>query len=103
MFDVDGSLDGDTAARSFPLSETLPSARVLAPYFARDSHLSPRNPLLPRYMNDPLIDIRLLALSPVRGSLVRWRVIGPPLGRDGYIGPRLGSRLRSDLGGLEQK
>ena len=49
------------------LPESLPSARGLAPYAARDFFLRPRKPLMPRWMNDPLINIRLFTLSPVRG------------------------------------
>ena len=62
----------------------LSSARGLAPYSARDFLLCPKNHLMPKWMNDPLIDIRLLALSPVRG---------PSLPLEGYWAAARDGRL----------
>ena len=81
----------------FSPPETLPSARGLAPCSARDSLVGLRNRILSRWMNVPLMDIRLPAISCLRD---RSRLIGPRLESDGCVRPRRGSSLLSDLVGL---
>ena len=78
VLDMDGSFDGYTAARSFLCPNLSPPPEGL-PFTLSE--------ILLRWMNDRLIDIRLLTFFTGRGPYPPLEGPGPPLEKDGHVAP----------------
>ena len=65
LLDIYGIVEGYTAARSLLRPRLSPSARGFAQSSARDSLPRPGESLRSRWINNPLIDIRLRAVAEI--------------------------------------